>query len=195
MSIYFVQHNDLVKIGFSSNLPQRIAAIMTSVPGGVTFLGHMPGDRDLEAHLHGRFADSRFSGEWFAITPDLLTLIRVAANPTMPEREGRPSKVQSDTVAVRKAMAKRVRLMAVRRWPNAATQNERKELLAQALDWPLRRVRSVWDAGPYFLSPAEHTQIMKFARTAALADDWAFSESASPTPTNEATNPKDGASK
>lgn len=163
MSIYFLRYGDLIKIGFSSNLRQRIASVIQSIPGEVSFLGHMPGDREVEAHLHDRFGEHRFSGEWFRACPDILDAIRLLAIPDMP-LPNKKRGMQVEDPKYRKDLARRLRAAAMRRFPDVSTHRERIDLIAGAMGWPSRRVRSVWHAEPYFLSPLENKQINQFTR-------------------------------
>lgn len=144
MSIYFIRYQGLIKIGFSSNLVLRVKAIMASIPGQVVFLGHMPGDREMEAHLHERFEHTRFSGEWFADTEDLAALIRIATIPGLPEAVSveRLNKNDDKAVAVGAASA---RLRAFAAWPDE-NHGDRKRLLAHALGWGGRRIKSIYEA-------------------------------------------------
>lgn len=65
--IYFAQTNDnaFIKIGYASNVKNRLAALQTGAPQGVKLLAAMPGDHKVERALHERFAGLRGHGEWF----------------------------------------------------------------------------------------------------------------------------------
>lgn len=64
--VYFVLHGSKrVKIGTTTELNRRYAAIRTGVPGASKIHYVTPGDSRLEAELHRMFADDRMSGEWF----------------------------------------------------------------------------------------------------------------------------------
>ncbi len=153
MSIYFVRHAGLVKIGYSSDLRSRIAAIMAAIPSpDVTFIGHMPGDREVEAHLHSIFQEHRFSGEWFFFAPPLvqfsmLALLRdlPAAPLTLPKSEGRLLSGEPERVAI----ATTLRRYASRRWPDH-THAQRKIELAKALGVTGRRAKSLYEASPNY---------------------------------------------
>lgn len=80
--IYFVRREGLIKIGTTTQLAKRVKAISrgSCMPNGMTIgpvevLATMPGDRNIEEHLHRRFAEVRFQGEWFHETPELLALV------------------------------------------------------------------------------------------------------------------------
>lgn len=47
-------------------------------------LSIMPGNRDVEKHLHEKFATSRFSGEWFVETPAMRVVFEALLTPHMP---------------------------------------------------------------------------------------------------------------
>lgn len=146
MSVYFLRHGNLIKIGYSSHLAQRVAAIMSAVPGEVAFLGHMPGERDLEAHLHERFSAVRFSGEWFFETPDILEFARIALDPVMPVDLSIDRVIGSRRPEARQKMlwAKGVlRNHCAVTWPQLNHQ-ARMLLLAEQTGWLLSRVQDIY---------------------------------------------------
>lgn len=70
--VYFIRISDMIKIGYSGNLRERVAGL------GVTMaqvIGVEPGDPDREAELHRQFAHLREFGEWFRAEPELLTYV------------------------------------------------------------------------------------------------------------------------
>ena len=62
MSVYFALKGDLIKIGFSSNVPQRIRQLGR----GATLLVEIPGERHLERALQQTFWLDHVAGEWFS---------------------------------------------------------------------------------------------------------------------------------
>lgn len=149
MSIYFLRFGDLVKIGYSSSLATRVQAIITGIPGDVQFVGHMPGERDVEAHFHEVFGASRFNGEWFLSTPRLEALMASALNHSMPaiDKAITSGKRRLDANDAWATAGDRVRDFAARRWP---TLNHRDRLVAltKELGWRPRRVRSLYQRDP-----------------------------------------------
>lgn len=145
MSIYFLRHADLIKIGYSSGLAKRVQTIISGSPVEVSFLGHMPGDREVEHHLHSVFESERFSGEWFVASERLLTFVGLVSVPTMP--------ADAPTVKLNRAveeetwreMSARVRKAAAHRWPEMG-HKQRRDALAELLGWGTRRVRSLYEA-------------------------------------------------
>lgn len=55
----------LVKIGRTTNLERRLAAIQTACPNRVEVLWHTEGGSALERGLHAEFGHFREHGEWF----------------------------------------------------------------------------------------------------------------------------------
>lgn len=143
MSVYFIRHGDLIKIGFSSRLYARANAIITSVPGKAEFLGYMPGGREVETHLHDRFSHQRFNGEWFLKSPDLLSLIRIISDPELPVPARPNVKVFRRPTSVDEArgLEEDVRRIAAIRWPLLSVAS-RTNRIAQELDWNARRVKA-----------------------------------------------------
>jgi hypothetical protein len=70
MSVYFAQRGDLIKIGFSDNVPKRMREI-----GRVTLLATITGPRSLERALHQAFWLDHVEGEWFSDSKPLRTYI------------------------------------------------------------------------------------------------------------------------
>lgn len=68
--VYFVRFQNLVKIGFTTNMATRMA----SVPHD-DILGTVPGTMEDEKKCHAAFAHLRVQGEWFRPEPELLTFI------------------------------------------------------------------------------------------------------------------------
>jgi hypothetical protein len=183
MSIYVLRSRDLYKIGFSSNLAERVQSIMDTVPGAVEFMGHMPGGMDVETHLHERFADDRFSGEWFTGSQRLLGLI-ACLDPVKPEIRNKRALGAARGDAERVLLANRVRSASARAWPEQNHANRIKNVAAE-LGWGERRMRCVYHCERYTLLASE----------APALDRWlAEWELASPTPTNEPTSQPAGAS-
>jgi hypothetical protein len=149
MSIYFIRAESLVKIGYSSNLGARVRAILKGIPSQAHFLGHMPGDRELEAHLHQKFAQSRFTGEWFVESEDLLALIRIATDATLPAPDylsGPPAtRTRADADDSVKDFSVRLREVAAHRWP-LMTHRERIVAAQKAMGFTHRRARSLYNA-------------------------------------------------
>lgn len=141
MSIYFLRHGNLVKIGFSEHLAKRVRSIISGIPGEVSFIGHMPGGRDVEAHLHSRFEAQRFSGEWFLSCPDIETFAHIALDPTMPEQCFERVLGSMKEHAKRDALdaKEKLRAYALARWPGEQHE-QRQTLLAEHLGWRRSRL-------------------------------------------------------
>jgi hypothetical protein len=73
--IYFLQSDDAVKIGTSTNITMRLGVLRCATPYGAQLIGAMPGGRALEADLHERFSSYRLCGEWFSLVPPLTNFI------------------------------------------------------------------------------------------------------------------------
>ena len=70
--IYYLRVDEKIKIGWSSNLPQRLM----SYPPHMVLLCDHPGTRADERDLHRSFKPSRAAGrEWYHPTPELLAHI------------------------------------------------------------------------------------------------------------------------
>jgi predicted DNA-binding transcriptional regulator AlpA len=73
--VYFLDGGDLIKIGFSKNIKQRLKEIRTYSPIKLKVLCMIRGGKLREATIHAMFAHLRAHGEWFRATPELLAYI------------------------------------------------------------------------------------------------------------------------
>jgi hypothetical protein len=75
--VYFLRSGDRVKIGFTTDLRTRMAALRCGNALEVQLLKVVPGGRAEEAALHRRFNHLRVKkrSEWFRAEPDLLDYI------------------------------------------------------------------------------------------------------------------------
>jgi hypothetical protein len=178
MSIYVLRSDNLVKIGFSDDLRHRVTAIISMVPVPVEFVGHMPGDREIEAHLHNRFQAHRFSGEWFVETKEMRLVFEViltASLPDLPERERRDRLEQREA---QKSLSSAVQKAAKSLWPHKSA-GQRVSALADNLGWKVSRAKDFYYGHERMaLRGVEQKQIEKWLfsrRVAAPAADTAES--------------------
>lgn len=69
-----------IKIGFTTNLHERVHTLETGSPFPLTVLAFMPGDYALEARFHAKLARYRVHREWFRDVPRVRNeLARVLA--------------------------------------------------------------------------------------------------------------------
>ena len=64
-----------LKIGYSKNPEVRLGALQTASAKQLDLMGYIPGNVDIEKHLHELFGHLRRKGEWFALTRQLYTCI------------------------------------------------------------------------------------------------------------------------
>lgn len=75
--VYFVGGPEgHIKIGFATNLKDRLAMLQTGNPAPLAAFAYWPGDLALERRAHEVFADDRGNGEWFWRSPRLLRAVR-----------------------------------------------------------------------------------------------------------------------
>lgn len=79
--VYFVQQGEdgPIKIGLAKNVVARLDGLRASNPSELYVRAIVPGDHDLEAEIHLRFAKHHIRGEWFH--PDLALLGYIASLP------------------------------------------------------------------------------------------------------------------
>jgi hypothetical protein len=62
---------NLVKIGVAEDPKSRVESFRIARPD-IKLLGHIPGGREVESHLHQRFSHARIErSEWFEMTPEI----------------------------------------------------------------------------------------------------------------------------
>lgn len=74
--VYFLRIGSRVKIGTTTNVDERIAALMTGMPGKAALSYVTKGGRQLETALHRKFAADRVRGEWFRFSDAIKQWIR-----------------------------------------------------------------------------------------------------------------------
>jgi hypothetical protein len=146
MSVYVLRHEKLVKIGFTENLRTRLSAISSHSPVPLEFVGHMPGGRELELHLHERFAASHFSGEWFVETDEMKTAFSALLSPDLPEIAPSRSKRSNDrNMTIMTSI--RVKTKCAELWGKEPA-GTRVANFAAALGWNQARAKDLYYAAP-----------------------------------------------
>jgi hypothetical protein len=72
--VYLIRCAGRIKIGYATDLPQRLRVLLTACPYPASVIAAVAGDRELELFLHRCFAPLRRHGEWFEEAGDLRTL-------------------------------------------------------------------------------------------------------------------------
>lgn len=75
-TIYVVRCGYRVKIGFTSNLNQRMHSLSTANHRPIELLASWPGNKADERILHERFSGLRVRGEWFALQKPIKEWLR-----------------------------------------------------------------------------------------------------------------------
>lgn len=143
MSIYVLRSDNLVKIGFSEGLRKRVQSIIGMVPVPVEFVGHMPGCREVEAHLHARFASTHFSGEWFVETPEMAAVFAAILTPNLPEIETDRQKKRTAEASAKTELSESVRNACEAKWPSLS-KAARVDALAADLGWNRGRAKDLY---------------------------------------------------
>ena len=75
-TVYFIQDEDgFIKIGFTTNLDQRLSSLRTAARQRLTLLATEEATAQRERDLHRRFAAHRVRREWFRPDLELRSLI------------------------------------------------------------------------------------------------------------------------
>lgn len=76
MTVYFAQQeNGPIKVGWTTNLEGRLAALRTSASCRIMLLAEIEGDKRTEYYLHNLLSDYRAHGEWFHPTATVLCFV------------------------------------------------------------------------------------------------------------------------
>jgi DNA-binding XRE family transcriptional regulator len=70
--VYFIQHTDFLKIGYTNDINKRLSELQVSCPIKLKVLGLIEGTRKEESEYHEKFKHLGSSGEWFNCTTELL---------------------------------------------------------------------------------------------------------------------------
>jgi len=143
MSIYVLRSDNLVKIGFSEQIRQRLSHIVSSSPVPVEFVGYMPGGKDLEAHLHDRFASQHFAGEWFVESEQMRQVFDAILTPRLPELPDRESRDRTSQRDHQSGLCLDVQATAKAAWPHLSVGG-RIARLATELNWKLSRAKDLY---------------------------------------------------
>jgi len=73
--IYFIQHTDFIKIGYTKEIHKRLNQLQVSCPVKLKVLGLIPGGFEDESKHHIMFEHLRSHGEWFSANQELIDFI------------------------------------------------------------------------------------------------------------------------
>ena len=78
MTVYFAQQErGPIKVGWTTNIEGRLAALRTSASCRIDLLAEMDGDKRTESYIHSRLSDYRAHGEWFHPTAAVLYFVEM----------------------------------------------------------------------------------------------------------------------
>lgn len=72
-TIYFVRTRKAIKIGFATNLKQRLTQLQVGNSNPLKVMLTVPGTKEDEALLHHLLREHRIRGEWFR--PDVFVMV------------------------------------------------------------------------------------------------------------------------
>jgi hypothetical protein len=80
VAVYFAQakHSGEVKIGFSTNVDNRLYALANQRWTTMTLLGWVPGGPKVEREMHAKFDAFALGHEWFNPAPELLSFVETS---------------------------------------------------------------------------------------------------------------------
>lgn len=72
---YFIKCGGFIKIGYATNVSQRLVELQIGTPERLEILLTIPGPPKLERSLHSKFRPLRSQGEWFRAEEPILMFI------------------------------------------------------------------------------------------------------------------------
>lgn len=73
--IYFIKHTKYVKIGYTTNIQDRLYKLQVSCPVRLKIVGLIDGDLSDESSYHEKFKHLHSNGEWFEYTQEIALFI------------------------------------------------------------------------------------------------------------------------
>lgn len=73
--VYFLECDDRVKIGYTTNLKERLKNFRTTLIDDFEVILTVPGTTALERHFHQRFDAYRIKGEWFSLSDEIRDFV------------------------------------------------------------------------------------------------------------------------
>lgn len=73
--VYFLEADNLIKIGVTGNVKSRVSSLQTGCPSEVKLIKTVRGGPATEKRIHARFNHLRVRGEWFEKTEELISYI------------------------------------------------------------------------------------------------------------------------
>jgi T5orf172 domain. len=101
--VYFIRNGKAIKIGFTTDLDQRLRKLQTASSTPLEVMGSIPGTIQDEQNLHRRFYNLNVHGEWFRGHPSLMAYIREATKAPEPVVEIEPAEPAKPLSAEAKA--------------------------------------------------------------------------------------------
>lgn len=88
VAVYFAQEtrSGEIKIGFSTQVPNRLGLLGYERLGDIVLLGWIPGGPKVEREMHAKFKEFSLGHEWFEPAPELLDFIKTSTRHDEPVR-------------------------------------------------------------------------------------------------------------
>jgi hypothetical protein len=174
--IYFIARTatpNLVKIGKTEELEDRLTAIAGSFEGGIDLLATCAGDKPVETFLHMLFLTEHVEGEWFQRTAALDFIIgRFAAKEQRhfgPRTQRQVGDAADEDLKIAVDLLRKLLPALAGFNEGIALAQERAFKLLHAANslWTRRRVRALWEASA---TRVAHYEIRNLESALALAE-------------------------
>lgn len=79
-AVYFLldEEENALKVGSAHNVQQRLCELQVGNSRKLTYIGWIPGDLDKERSIQAAMGEQHIKGEWYRMTPEILSFVRSA---------------------------------------------------------------------------------------------------------------------
>jgi hypothetical protein len=155
VTVYFAcrpSEPNLIKIGFSEDVEQRMAALMSGFDDGIELLAQCEGDQAVESGFHKLFETTRNEGEWFERSDLLNGLIEAFSGNVKGRRvfertkaSGAGSRAEEDQIIAANLLGEVAAFIAPDRSVGIKQEAVFGSLKSVNPMWSRRRVRAMWE--------------------------------------------------
>lgn len=166
--IYFIEHDQAFKVGFSIQPEKRLSELQTANYLRLTLIGQFPATYDFEQLFHREFLHCSFGNEWYPLTLKTSALHFVTNFKTLHYCEPKPK--LHHLAAVDRSIFKRKRLPIAENDPRFISDTDKVELLRRVLDFDI-----LIESGKLFHWQSEELRpLIKFGSRAVVCNFLGF---------------------
>lgn len=169
MSVYFLESNGLIKIGYSTDVRRRVDQVIRTQRCGGKYLGFMPGDRKVEKHLHAVFADHREFGEWFRSSEEIMAFISSACSADYPDECAAGASASDRLKQLDEFYAEQAGDL-IRLYTNGSKNRQLLSMLAETIGVATHRIEEVYAGDATSVTAGEMMSFLQIPKALGLDD-------------------------